>query len=127
VELERLYENRTGPRFLHADMHPGNAKLHWGKLGILDFDDSLWCFPLQDIGITLFDLARYAEPDRLRPAFRAGYERVRPWPETYAGEVEYHIDARLLDMIGLFAAPESDRDVGWLGQFLAMAERRFAD
>jgi len=108
-------------------MHPGNAKLHGGKLGILDFDDSLWGFPIQDIGITLFHLARYAESEQLRQAFRAGYQRTRPWPERYDGEVEHHIDARLLDMIGLFASPESDREVESLGQMLAMVEGRFAD
>lgn len=48
-------------------------------------------------------------------------------PEAKLVEVEHHIDARLLDMIGLFASLESDRDVGWLGQLLAMAEGRFAD
>jgi len=127
AELDRLYENPSGLRFLHADLHLGNAKLHRGKLGILDFDDSLWGFPIQDIGITLFHLARYAAPDQLRQTFRAGYEPTRQWPERYEGEVEHHIDARLLDMIGLFASPESDRDVESLGQMLAMAETRFAD
>jgi len=41
--------------------------------------------------------------------------------------VEYYIDARFLDMIGLFASTESDRDVESLGRMLAMAETRFAD
>jgi len=127
AELDRLYENPSGARFLHADMHLGNAKLHQGTLGILDFDDSLWGFPVQDIGITLFHLARYAEPDQLPQAFRAGYNRIRAWPETYPGEVEHHINARLLDMIGLFASPENDREVESLGQMLAMAEGRFVD
>ncbi len=127
AELDRLYENPYGPRFLHADLHLGNTKLHQRKLGILDFDDSLWGYPIQDIGITLFHLARYPKPDRLRESFRAGYERIRAWPETYQDEVEHHIDARLLDMISLFASPESDRDAEWLAQMLAMAERRFAD
>ena len=81
VVLAGLYENQTGLQFLNADMHLGSAKLHRGKLGILDFDDSPGGFPIQDIGVTLFHLARYAEPDQLRQAFRIGYERTRPWPE----------------------------------------------
>lgn len=54
AELDGLYENRTGLQLLHADMHLGNAKLHRGELGILDFDDSRGGFPIQDIGITSF-------------------------------------------------------------------------
>ncbi len=48
-------------------------------------------------------------------------------PEANVVVVEYHIDARLFNIIGLFASAGSDYDVEWLGHFLAMAEGRFAD
>jgi Ser/Thr protein kinase RdoA (MazF antagonist) len=98
-ETDRLYKDPSGARFLHADMHFGNVKLLHGDMGVLDFDDSLWCFPVQDIGIAAYYLQWRSNKDALMEAFRTGYETVREWPEAYPGQVWTYVRARALDLI----------------------------
>lgn len=100
-ETDRLYTNPSGLRFLHADMHFGNVKLIDGDMGVLDFDDSLWCFPIQDIGIAMYYLQSRSNKDQLMQAFREGYESIRPWPEEHPGQVWTYIRARALDLINV--------------------------
>lgn len=98
-ETDRLYADPSGARFVHADLHFGNVKLVGGDMGVLDFDDSLWAFPVQDIGIAAYYLQFRSNKEELMDAFRQGYERVRPWPEEYPGQVWSYVRARALDLI----------------------------
>jgi Ser/Thr protein kinase RdoA (MazF antagonist) len=98
-ETDRLYKEGSGARFLHADMHFGNVKLLDGDMGVLDFDDSLWCFPVQDIGIAAYYLQFRSNRDELMRAFHEGYESIRPWPEEEPGQVWTYVRARALDLI----------------------------
>ncbi len=100
-ETNRLYANPSGLRFLHADMHFGNVKLIDGDMGVLDFDDSLWCFPVQDIGIAAYYLQFRSNKDELMQAFREGYQSTRPWPEEYSGQIWTYVRARALDLINV--------------------------
>lgn len=100
-ETDRLYQDPSGLRFLHADMHFGNVKLINGDMGVLDFDDSLWCFPVQDIGIAAYYLQFRGNKDELMRAFKEGYESTRPWPEDYPGQVWSYVRARALDLINV--------------------------
>jgi Ser/Thr protein kinase RdoA (MazF antagonist) len=98
-EMDRLYADPTGARFLHADMHFGNVKLLNGGMAVLDFDDSMWCFPVQDIGIAAYYLHFRSNKDHLLAAFRKGYESLRPWPEEWPGQIRTYVRARALDLI----------------------------
>jgi Ser/Thr protein kinase RdoA (MazF antagonist) len=100
-ETDRLYEDPSGLRFLHADMHFGNVKLIASDMGVLDFDDSLWCFPVQDIGIAMYYLQLRGNKEDLTRAFREGYERIRPWPEEHPGQAWSYVRARALDLINV--------------------------
>lgn len=100
-ETDQLYHHPCGLRFLHADMHFGNVKLINGDTGVLDFDDSLWCFPVQDIGIAVYYLQFRSNKEALTQALREGYESIRPWPEEYPGQVWSYVRARALDLINV--------------------------
>jgi Ser/Thr protein kinase RdoA (MazF antagonist) len=75
------------PRILHADLHDGNLFVDGVAVGVLDFDDSMVGWPVQDLGITWFALEGRDGFHELTAAFREGYERVTPWPERKSGEI----------------------------------------
>lgn len=66
------------PHLLHGDIGPHNTLVFRGSARPIDFQDLVSGFDLQDVAITVADLARTA-PDAIEP-FRAGYEAVRAWP-----------------------------------------------
>jgi Ser/Thr protein kinase RdoA (MazF antagonist) len=75
--IDALHANRTQLRFLHIDLHSGNAMRIPGGLAVLDFDDSRWAHPVQDVGIPLFYLWVREHGERLIAAFLEGFASVR--------------------------------------------------
>jgi Ser/Thr protein kinase RdoA (MazF antagonist) len=100
--LATKYQDEAALRFLHADLHMWNIKVNKGEIHVFDFDDSMNIFPVQDIGIALYYYERGTPDDPiLREAFHKGYTAVRPWPESFAGEVDIVIAHRTLDLLSL--------------------------
>jgi Ser/Thr protein kinase RdoA (MazF antagonist) len=96
--LDRLYADPRGLRFLHCDFHPGNLKRHQGDLAVLDFDDSRWAYPVQDIGVALFYFLDDPGYRELRRRFLAGYRGVRDaLPPD--GEIDLCLAARIVDLV----------------------------
>jgi Ser/Thr protein kinase RdoA (MazF antagonist) len=84
---------------LHADLHEDNAFVQPdGRLAILDFDDCMLGWPVQDLGITVWALAAHERFEELERELRGGYERVAPWPEREPGEVRVFGACRCLLM-----------------------------
>lgn len=108
-ETDLLYRDTSGLRFVHSDLHFGNVKLLHGDMGVLDFDDSLWAFPVQDIGIATYYLQFRTNKEELMAAFREGYESIRPWPEAYPGQAHTYLRARALDLIDVSFEIEDER------------------
>ncbi len=84
---------------LHGDLHQWNVKIRHGVLAPFDFEDLLTGAPVLDIATSLFYV--YGDDDyrALAGAFKAGYERRRPWPEREPGEMERLMFARSLDLL----------------------------
>ena len=97
--MDDLYADQDGMRFLHLDMHTGNVVQQRGRLGALDFDDSRWAYPVQDIGIALFYLLDDPDYVALRRCFLQGYAAARPLPEAYPGQIDSAIMTRQLDLL----------------------------
>jgi Ser/Thr protein kinase RdoA (MazF antagonist) len=94
----RLYAS-PGLRVIHHDLWHDNIHLHKGRLYPLDFEDTVWGYPVQDIAMALQDLMDDTPPDAFEPlqaAFRRGYESRLPWPEAYSGEVDLFRSGRML-------------------------------
>jgi len=70
------------PHLLHGDIQPGNVMVRRGGVTILDFQDLVWGFDLQDVWIAQRGLELFEDAAELQAAFRTGYETVRPWPEA---------------------------------------------
>jgi Ser/Thr protein kinase RdoA (MazF antagonist) len=85
---------------------------------VVDFDDSVWCYPIQDIGISLYYLEYHPAYRDLRAAFTRGYTSVRPWPETGDSQVETFIVARQLDLISLVCGSDDPSLAAYLPTML---------
>lgn len=88
---------REPMRMLHGDMHGWNVKLNRGRIAVFDFEDMVWGWPIQDIGVALYYYWRRDDFDDLVTAFRSGYETVLPWPDR-GGELWTVLIARTLLM-----------------------------
>lgn len=97
--LDELYAKPEDLRFLHIDFHPGNIKRFGDGFAVLDFDDSRWAHPLQDIGIALFYLLDEPNYQELRRSFHEGYSRVRPDFPVAPDRLDVCIAARQIDLL----------------------------
>lgn len=104
--VDHIYQDQQGRRFIHADLHYGNIRLDGGRLHVIDFDDSLWGYPVQDIGISLFYLQHLPNFAELRAAFMEGYCSLRPSPEDYPGQIDAMIVQRRLDLFSYLIQAE---------------------
>lgn len=121
--MDELYADADGLRFLHLDMHTGNVVQQRGRLGVLDFDDSRWGYPVQDVGIALFYLLDDPDYVALRRCFLQGYAAVRPLPEAYPGQIDSAMMARQLDLLSFVFQYEPEVDEK-LREWLEQVEER---
>jgi Ser/Thr protein kinase RdoA (MazF antagonist) len=84
------------PRVLHGDLHLWNILVDGSELAAFDFEDLMWGWPVQDLGITLYYLQREDNYTDLLAAFRTGYEKIRPWPDRTGRETDTFIAGRAL-------------------------------
>jgi Ser/Thr protein kinase RdoA (MazF antagonist) len=100
--VEAAYARRyamPGLQVIHHDLWHDNIKLHRGRLYPLDFEDTVWGYPVQDVGMAMQDLMEAVPSERYEPlleAFRRGYESLHPWPEAYEGEMDTFRAGRML-------------------------------
>jgi Ser/Thr protein kinase RdoA (MazF antagonist) len=72
------------PHLLHGDVHPGNVMVAGGAVVLLDFQDLIWGFEVQDVSIALLCFESSDDVRALSDAFRSGYASVRPFPDADA-------------------------------------------
>jgi len=99
LAFEQLYGNPVGLRVIHNDLWHGNLKIYRGRLHPLDFEDTIWGYPVQDIAMAFQDLMMDVPPGRFEPlkdAFRFGYESKCEWPEEYGGQIDTFRAGRML-------------------------------
>ena len=122
--LATLYTQPEGLRLLHADMHPGNIKMLGQQLYLLDFDDSLRGFPIQDISTSLYYLYFYPHSTELRAAFQRGYSAVCDWPEQYPGQIEDLMIGRELTLLSFVLNANDPAYLPRISGWLSRAEER---
>lgn len=121
--LAKLYSNQSSLRFLHSDMHLGNIKTLNGQLRVLDFDDSVWCYPIQDIGIAFYYLL---PSEAARQGFIQGYSSLRGWPASYNELGDLFVAARRLDLLS-FILSEPDGYADFLPDWLERTELKLRE
>ncbi|HEX9122381.1 MAG TPA: phosphotransferase [Actinomycetota bacterium] len=86
--IERLRATGERPRIVHGDLHQDNVFVDGDELWFLDFDDCLLAWPVQDLGVTMWEVGEDEATWPYRDALRAGYERIAPWPERWPGQID---------------------------------------
>lgn len=85
-ELTRLHRKR--PMYIHGDIEMWNVMVERDQLTLLDFEDVMLGFPIQDIAITLYYGRERKDYPALLASFQDGYETCRPWPVEFEGQLE---------------------------------------
>ncbi len=123
---DRLYADPAGLRVIHHDLHHDNIHLYRGRLYPLDFEDTVWGYPVQDIAMAMQDLMIAVQPERFDPLldqFRAGYTTIAPWPEQYDSEMDTFRAGRMLWVTNYVALHERQHLEGHINWITPLFER----
>jgi Ser/Thr protein kinase RdoA (MazF antagonist) len=102
-EFTRLYADLARQIIIHGDLHYWNVHLYRDQLYVLDFEDVMLGYPVQDVAVTLYygrDRDQY--PD-LFAAFKDGYTSLRAWPVERIGQLDTLMAARSVNFINYVA------------------------
>ena len=101
--LENMYSERGRPFIIHADLHFWNVHIYRGQLYVIDFEDVVLGYPVQDIAICLYYLRREAAYAELVAAFQSGYATQRDWPSFTQSDLHLLWVARMTNFINYAA------------------------
>ncbi|MDF2607754.1 MAG: hypothetical protein K0S34_1950 [Bacillales bacterium] len=98
-EINSLPKDRSTYGLIHSDIHHGNFHYYNGKITVFDFDDSMYCYFIQDIAMVIFYslfFKGFSEDEKLAEATRI----LKPFIEGY--KTEYTLDQFWFKKIDLF-------------------------
>ncbi len=84
---------------IHADAHPANVLVSGDHLGLIDFDDCAWGWPVFDMAVSLWGAANEPRFLELRDRFLAGYTSRRAAPEDVLTQLDLFLLTRSLMLI----------------------------
>ncbi|MBT3314843.1 MAG: phosphotransferase [Anaerolineae bacterium] len=124
--LAGMYRD-SHPFIIHGDLHYWNVHISRGKLHIIDFEDMVFGFPLQDIAISFYYLRNRKDYKTLTDAFLAGYARERNLPPFNERDLHLLWMARMANFVNYVAHMDEPEDAKpfiesrcrELGEFLA--------
>jgi Ser/Thr protein kinase RdoA (MazF antagonist) len=129
-----LYSLTEDLQVIHHDLWHDNIKIWRGHLHPLDFEDTVWGYPLQDLAMALQDLMMDVSPELFEPyqdSLRKGYEKLAVWPETYPGQIDTFRAGRLLWVANWVASYQSqyladhlEKTIPWLENYLESGKLR---
>ncbi len=85
---------------IHADAHPANVLVSEGHLGLIDFDDCAWGWPVFDMAVSLWSASSEPRFGELRGRFLAGYASRRALPADVLAQFDLFLLTRTLMLIG---------------------------
>jgi Ser/Thr protein kinase RdoA (MazF antagonist) len=107
--LDELWRNPPhAPHLLHGDIQSNNVMVRRNRVVLIDFQDLIWGFDVQDVQIALLALEWHGDPGTWGDAFRAGYELVRPWPTAHPATIAALNAARHLNILNFGLAVGGD-------------------
>lgn len=121
---EELWNRGQPPQVIHYDLHQYNVKVHRGRVYPIDFEDLVWGYRVQDVGLVFFYIQSREDAPALREAFQEGYTRRLPWPESYPGEIAIHTVRRILDFANLLIDEQDPNEQEFIRGFFERTEGR---
>jgi Ser/Thr protein kinase RdoA (MazF antagonist) len=115
VEFARLYADQEGQILIHGDLHYWNVNLYRGELYIMDFEDVMLGYPVQDVAITLYYGQQREQYPELRDVFFEGYISCRDWPVVRYGQIETLQAARSINFVN-YVARIDDTPQGYINE-----------
>ena len=70
------------PHLLHGDIQPGNVMVTRGEVTLIDFQDLIWGFEIQDVAIALLAFDAASATPALGRGVPGRLRNGRPWPEA---------------------------------------------
>jgi len=131
-QVEAAYQDlyaRSGLRVIHHDLWHGNIKIDRGRLRPLDFEDTVWGYPIQDIAMAMQDLMNDVPVESYEPllaAFQKGYEQMHSWPEVYDGQMDTFRVGRMLWVANWVARYQNQYIVDHINWLVKMFEEYLA-
>jgi len=106
--LAALYQRNQPPILIHGDLQYYNVHVYRKQLYLLDFEDMVLGYPVQDVAITLYYGTDRPDYANLASAYQEGYTSLRPWVVESKGQLEGLWAARLANFINYVLVIESD-------------------
>lgn len=114
--FSKLFDDPSGLILIHGDLHYWNVHVHRGQVHIIDFEDIMRGYPVQDVAVTLYYGRHREDYPALRAAYEAGYTHIRPWPAANEYQLQTLMAARTVMFINYLVrisdAPEEYLE-GW--------------
>jgi Ser/Thr protein kinase RdoA (MazF antagonist) len=101
--FEKLYADPDGLILLHGDLHYWNVHVYQGEFYVIDFEDVMLGYPVQDVAITLSYGRQQEGYKELRAAFKGGYTGLRTWPAESERQIQTLMAARSVNFINYVA------------------------
>ncbi len=92
----------TGPDaygLIHSDLYPENVLFKAGKAYPIDFEDCGFGYWMWDIAVALNQWAWGGEWERMRDAFRFGYDQYRSLPEAQWAQLNLFVATQFATMV----------------------------
>ena len=106
--FDELFSTTENQILIHGDLHFWNAHLHRGILYVIDFEDIMLGYLVQDVAVTLSYGRDWDGYPARRQAFVQGYSSLRAWPAKSDAEIETLIAARSVMFINYVSRIDPD-------------------
>ncbi|WP_292931489.1 phosphotransferase [Novosphingobium sp. PASSN1] len=126
VEARDLVTARLPPLtdpliLIHADAHPANVLVSGERLGLIDFDDCAWGWPVFDMAVSLWSASSEPRFPELLARFLAGYAQRRALPAEVHAQLRLFLLMRTLMLIGWSDARPDLAGANWKAGLIAKA------
>jgi len=97
--MEALGKGPDAYGLIHADLYPENVLYKAGQAYPIDFEDCGYGYWMDDIAVALCQWAWGKDWERMRAAFRNGYDQVRRMPEKQWEQLDLFVAAQFATMV----------------------------
>ena len=91
------------PILIHGDLHYWNVHVYRGELYLIDFEDIILGYPIQDIAVSFYYIEDRDDYPELKIAFQQGYTTLRSWPDFSETQLATLMAARSINFINYVA------------------------